>query len=242
VIRMADIDLGSTLRRLRRIADLSQRELAARAGLPPSTVARIESGAVHDPRLRTVERLARAAGGSVLVTSAQPDPNALATAVSPDDNVIDRAGRHFPAHLDVQETYSMIDESNRLLPAGTMVRRFERYRGDRDERRERMARAAEVEITGGETEPATTRAWPQQVTALRRLRKVVFCRLAVAEGWQRIGIERRLLLGLHAVVAEHGFAFAVTLGYARSDVAHLRDLGFHPQVRWVTAMRLVGYQ
>ncbi|MGH3680669.1 MAG: helix-turn-helix domain-containing protein, partial [Natronosporangium sp.] len=38
------IDLGATLRALRRRADLSQRELAERAEVPASTIARIESG------------------------------------------------------------------------------------------------------------------------------------------------------------------------------------------------------
>src|SRR5688572_15581468 len=43
----------------RRRAGLSQRELAERAGVPQSTLARIESGAV-DPRVGTVRALLRA--------------------------------------------------------------------------------------------------------------------------------------------------------------------------------------
>ena len=43
----------------RRRAGLSQRELAERAGVPQSTVARIESGAV-DPRASTLRALLRA--------------------------------------------------------------------------------------------------------------------------------------------------------------------------------------
>ncbi|MEV0425367.1 GNAT family N-acetyltransferase [Micromonospora sp. NPDC050495] len=58
-------DLGDVLRRLRRRADLSQRELAVRAGVPQAAVARIESGRAGDPRYRTVERLVRAAGGEL---------------------------------------------------------------------------------------------------------------------------------------------------------------------------------
>ena len=42
-------------------AGLSQRELAAKAGLPQSTVGRIESGAV-DPRFETLAALLRACG------------------------------------------------------------------------------------------------------------------------------------------------------------------------------------
>jgi predicted transcriptional regulator len=49
------------LRHARRRAGISQRELAARSGVPQSTIARIESGAV-DPRVGTLRRLLRACG------------------------------------------------------------------------------------------------------------------------------------------------------------------------------------
>ncbi|MET0417539.1 MAG: helix-turn-helix domain-containing protein, partial [Actinoplanes sp.] len=62
-----EADLGSLLRALRRRADLSQRELAERAGVPQPTLARIESGRAIDPRYRTVERLVRAAGGDLAI-------------------------------------------------------------------------------------------------------------------------------------------------------------------------------
>ncbi len=42
-------------------ADLSQRDLAKKTGLPQSTIGRIEAGLV-DPRLGTVSRLLRACG------------------------------------------------------------------------------------------------------------------------------------------------------------------------------------
>lgn len=45
----------------RRRAGLTQRELAARAGVPQPTIARIESGRVS-PRLETVDRLLDACG------------------------------------------------------------------------------------------------------------------------------------------------------------------------------------
>ncbi|MBY8871779.1 helix-turn-helix domain-containing protein [Micromonospora sp. PLK6-60] len=70
------IDLGATLRALRRRADLSQRELAARSGIPQGTIARIESGQATDPRFRTVERLARAVNAQLTVSLPAGDTSA----------------------------------------------------------------------------------------------------------------------------------------------------------------------
>ncbi|SCG62826.1 Acetyltransferase (GNAT) family protein [Micromonospora halophytica] len=63
----APVDLGATLRALRRAADLSQRELAARSGVPQSTIGRLESGQTDDPGFRTVERLVRAVSGRLAI-------------------------------------------------------------------------------------------------------------------------------------------------------------------------------
>jgi transcriptional regulator with XRE-family HTH domain len=53
------MDAAVTLRRARRRAGLSQRELAAEAGTPQPTIARIERG--HEvPRVDTLDRLLRA--------------------------------------------------------------------------------------------------------------------------------------------------------------------------------------
>ncbi|GAA2707095.1 GNAT family N-acetyltransferase [Micromonospora olivasterospora] len=88
------------LRALRRRADLSQRELAARARIPKSTVARIESGRGGDPRFRTVERLVEAAGGRLVIGHEPPAGVAPVPGV-PHDGMRDEAGRRYPAHLDV---------------------------------------------------------------------------------------------------------------------------------------------
>lgn len=96
-------DLGDLLRRLRRRADLSQRELAARAGVPHATVARIELGRAVDPRYRTVERLIRAAGGQVRFDAGPAGEPCQLPAAVPHDELRDQAGRRYPAHLDVWE-------------------------------------------------------------------------------------------------------------------------------------------
>jgi transcriptional regulator with XRE-family HTH domain len=55
------MDAARVLRQARRRAGLTQRELAEKAGVPQSQVAKIESGAVV-PRVDTLDRLLEAAG------------------------------------------------------------------------------------------------------------------------------------------------------------------------------------
>lgn len=52
---------SAALRQARRRAGLTQRQLAATVGVPQSTIARIESGAM-DPCTSTLDRLLRACG------------------------------------------------------------------------------------------------------------------------------------------------------------------------------------
>ncbi|WP_328822434.1 helix-turn-helix domain-containing protein [Micromonospora rubida] len=102
VVDEQSVDVAAVLRALRRQADLSQRELSARAGVPKSTIARIESGDAADPRLRTVERLVRAAGGWLLVgRPGDRPPEVVPVPWVPHDGMRDEAGRRYPAHLDV---------------------------------------------------------------------------------------------------------------------------------------------
>ncbi len=55
------MDVARTLREARLSARLTQRQLAAQAGVPQSTVARIERGQLT-PRVDTLDRLLRALG------------------------------------------------------------------------------------------------------------------------------------------------------------------------------------
>ncbi|MFI6160475.1 GNAT family N-acetyltransferase [Micromonospora haikouensis] len=121
------VDLGGSLRALRRRADLSQRELADLAGVPQATLARIESGRSGDVRFRTVERLVRAAGGRVAIgipgdqpgdqpgdhTCDQPGDDRVPEVVPvpgvPHDGLRDEAGRRYPAHLDAWEVHGPKD-------------------------------------------------------------------------------------------------------------------------------------
>ena len=92
-----DFRAGVQLRRARRIARLSQRELAARAHVPLSTLTRIEAGTTADPRIGTVAALFAAAGCRLTVLSQAheelPD--------HPWETHRDYGVRHYPAHLDL---------------------------------------------------------------------------------------------------------------------------------------------
>ncbi|WP_405102739.1 GNAT family N-acetyltransferase [Micromonospora sp. NBC_01412] len=109
------VDLGVLLRALRRRADLSQRGLAERSGVPQATLARIEVGRVADPRFRTVERLVRAAGGRLAIGAPDahgpdgPPDDVVAVPGVPHDGMRDEAGRRYPAHLDVWEVHDPRD-------------------------------------------------------------------------------------------------------------------------------------
>jgi transcriptional regulator with XRE-family HTH domain len=88
------------IRAVRRTRRLSQRELAAIAGIPASTLGRIEAGRT-DPRVATLVRLVRAAGYELVVCDQQ---NRLLAVDEEHERLVDRAGRQFPAHLTSLKT------------------------------------------------------------------------------------------------------------------------------------------
>jgi HTH-type transcriptional regulator/antitoxin HipB len=90
-------DLTGALRRIRRLADLSQKELADACGLSQSAVAQAENGRRGLP----VAALARAAELAGL-RLALLDTEGREVAGMDDAAVRDRAGRRFPAHLDTR--------------------------------------------------------------------------------------------------------------------------------------------
>lgn len=90
-------NLAGLVRRIRRIADLSQREFAARAGVSPSTVARIEAGSLS-PSLGTLLQLLAVADLALVATD--PSGNVIHP-MQVWDNTRDGAERIFPAHLDL---------------------------------------------------------------------------------------------------------------------------------------------
>jgi HTH-type transcriptional regulator/antitoxin HipB len=97
---MTDFDLSGLLRRARRTAHLSQRELAARAGVAPSTVARAEL-ATGEMLFSTILRLFAAAGMRLTVH----DDTDVELVAMRTDGLRDRAGRRYAAHLDPEPTH-----------------------------------------------------------------------------------------------------------------------------------------
>jgi transcriptional regulator with XRE-family HTH domain len=90
--------VGDYLRQVRRVADLSQRELAERVRLSLSFIERIEAGRT-DPRTAQLAELLRLAGWQLRVVD---DEGHLVRPLSElGGDLRDGADRRYPAHLDV---------------------------------------------------------------------------------------------------------------------------------------------
>lgn len=71
--------IATNLRTLRKVRGLSQPELAAKVGISPRTVARLEAGQVADPSINHVRALASALGVTVdLLTESELSPVTIA--------------------------------------------------------------------------------------------------------------------------------------------------------------------
>ncbi|MFF3851841.1 helix-turn-helix domain-containing protein [Micromonospora sp. NPDC002575] len=84
------------IRAVRRRADASQRELAAYAGVHPSTVGRIEAGALT-PSIAMLRRLLAAAGFRLAVVD---EFGRVLQPMRDRDDARDGAERRYPSHLD----------------------------------------------------------------------------------------------------------------------------------------------
>jgi HTH-type transcriptional regulator/antitoxin HipB len=95
---MTEWELAGAVRRIRRRADMSQRQIAQACGVGPSVVAKAEAG-TRDLPTGLLARLAAAAGLRLALldsaTGAEVEPMSH-------DAVRDAGGRLFPAHLDTR--------------------------------------------------------------------------------------------------------------------------------------------
>lgn len=88
------------VRRIRRILDVSQRGLAALIGVSQSVVARWETGRTS-PRMSVVQQLLGLAG---LAGTFHDVESGEVVEPMRDDGARDRAGRRYPAHVDLSVT------------------------------------------------------------------------------------------------------------------------------------------
>jgi HTH-type transcriptional regulator/antitoxin HipB len=121
------LDLSGAVRRIRRLADLSQRELADRLAVSKSLIAGVESG-VRGLDARVLARAAALAGLRLSLLDAAGNQ---IDGMSP-DAVRDLSGRRFPAHLDTLHSddrwWRYEHRFDRPEPWFT----FDRVRGGRD--------------------------------------------------------------------------------------------------------------
>ena len=94
-------EASTILRRLRRENDLTQRDLAAMARVPQSTIAEIEAGQ-REPSLTLLSRIAESAGQSIAIRLAPlPRHSTVATANTIKDRLYADAGEGLS--LDIRE-------------------------------------------------------------------------------------------------------------------------------------------
>lgn len=139
----AEIDISGYVRRARRLADLSQRQLAERTGIAQARVSRVENGAGLD--VRAFVRMLAVAGLRLAVV----DGSGAEVAPMPSDVFRDGAGRRHPAHLDVHAlpeapTIRMLFRGVDPVPSGV----WHHLRPERDRlRRRRRLSAADEQLS-----------------------------------------------------------------------------------------------
>ena len=163
---------SGVLRRARRAADLSQREMAALAGIPRSTLGAAEAG-TRDIGMGVLTRVAAVAG----LRLALVDGDGVEVPPMDDAAVRDRSDRRFPAHLDPRLSeegwWHGPERYTRPEPWYT----FDRDRPMRDAVRSRHGVPADHRLPGPDDSPegrrtqrrqASRRRWTEEVQ--RRLK------------------------------------------------------------------------
>jgi HTH-type transcriptional regulator/antitoxin HipB len=164
---MAAFDVSGALRRVRRTADLSQRQLAERCGVSQSVIARAERG-LGDVPVGVLLRAAQLAGLRLALLDVRGDE----VPGMADEAVRDQGGRRFPAHLDTR--YGDIDwwhdegRYNRERPWYT----FDRVRETRDFWRGRLGTPDDHQQPQPGDSPAERKAARQRVAREERRREL----------------------------------------------------------------------
>lgn len=212
------LDLPGALRALRRRADLSQRELAVRSGVPSATIGSVESGASPNPAFRTMERLVTATGARLAIL----DPDGSEPVAPDTDDHLDRAYRRLPAHLDPH--WVTWRGARRLDRWG-----FVRDRRDRDRYRRRKAHEAR-----GNLDYQIRRLGPGDAAVLETLRtdaRELDLAGRAAPDRPAPTIDEAALLGVEEIVA---------LADGPAVARQLRRLGFRRRPRRPPLLSLPG--
>ncbi|WP_433316008.1 GNAT family N-acetyltransferase [Micromonospora chersina] len=260
-------DLAATLRALRRAADLSQRELAGRSGVPQATIARLESGRSSDPSFRTVERLVGAVDGRIVLRGG---PMAGELATVPHEDLRDAAGRHCPAHLDPREVREPRDwpgawwahwfnlPADRWPPLPAVTFRLDRTVRDRDRVRERVRRDHLIRRYVDPALPSTSWRFVAELPdgdLIGELRahertsdlligypelgqqQIVLDGVLVAPAYRLLGIGRRLIAALLAEMDAAGVRSAHAIAES-GGASFLLSCGFELEASRPAALRL----
>lgn len=148
-------ELPGLIRRVRRIADLSQRELASRAGVSTATVNRIETGTLV-PRLHTLQRLLASADLRLVVVDS--DGRVVAPMRTWQD-LTDDGGRRYPAHLDTVIDPRPGEWWADIYGLARPPETFRRNRAIRDQERRRSQWEVRVAQHRNEPPPRDPRWW-----------------------------------------------------------------------------------
>jgi transcriptional regulator with XRE-family HTH domain len=163
---VSGFDAGAALRRIRRLADVSQRELAERIGISKSTLAAVESGS-RGLDARVLACAAEVAGLSLALLDENGDPVEGMAA----DGVRDRIGRRFPAHLDTRYSdegwWHGPERYSRPAPWYT----FDRDRERRDAWRATCGTPSDHQLPRRGDSPAERAAARRQAARLRGIEK-----------------------------------------------------------------------
>ncbi|MDQ1661477.1 MAG: hypothetical protein QOJ68_1457 [Blastococcus sp.] len=159
---VSGFDVAAALRRIRRLADASQRELAEWIGISKSALAAAESGS-RGLDVRVLACAAEVAGLSLALLDRNGD---RVEGMTP-DGVRDRFGRRFPAHLDTrygdEGWWHGPERYSRPVPWYT----FDRDRGRRDARRNTRGTPSDHQLPQAGDAPAD-RAAARRQAARRR--------------------------------------------------------------------------
>lgn len=160
---MIAFDLPGAVRRIRRRADLSQRQLADACGLSQASIAQAETGR----RGLSVDALSRLAARAGLRLALLDDSGGEAAPMSA-EAVRDGAGRRFPAHLDTrhgdEDWWHGRERYSRQQPWYT----FDRARRTRDVWRERTGMPDDHQLPEPGDSPADRRRARQAAARRRR--------------------------------------------------------------------------